>query len=160
MTPLFLCTGCHFLEFLLQNFFNPLINSKIMCLSLPSTSTGVSNCDKHGKQKTSVMIETKWYKIQAKPKGCLQKIFQTLPTNFGKCLNKSCFKFHPFCMAWAGDSDRSLNSSARPETFRAKYLLCLLALSTNIRQEWKYLTVSKTLSYCDMAVLTAIGNTI
>ncbi len=29
-----------------------------------------------------------------------QKFFQTLPPNFDKRLNKSCHKFHPFCMAW------------------------------------------------------------
>jgi hypothetical protein len=45
------------------------------------------------------MNEMKWYEIWPRPKGGVQQIFQTLPLNSGKRLNKSCLKFVPFCKA-------------------------------------------------------------
>ena len=46
------------------------------------------------------MNETKQNKIWPRPKGLVQKIFQTLLPNFSKGHDESCQKFHPFCMAW------------------------------------------------------------
>jgi len=55
----------------------------------------------------SLMNETKWYKIQPRPKVQVQKIFQTLPPKFAKGLNESWLEFHPFCMdvCWQNEAN-------------------------------------------------------
>ncbi len=50
------------------------------------------NCDIHARQKISVMKDVKQSQIWPRPKGGVQIIFQTLPPNFVKSLNKSWHK--------------------------------------------------------------------
>jgi len=63
----------------------------------------LGNCDIPAEQKISLTNEMKWNQIWPRPKGWVQKIFWTLPSNLSvclKCLNKHCHKFCPFCRAW------------------------------------------------------------
>jgi hypothetical protein len=48
--------------------------------------------------KILFMNEMNQYKIWPRPKGWVQKIFQTLPPNFVKGLNESWHKFCSICM--------------------------------------------------------------
>jgi hypothetical protein len=55
----------------------------------------IGNCDICAEGKISFMNEIKRNKIWPRPKGWVQKIFQTLLANFSKGLNESYHKFHP-----------------------------------------------------------------
>jgi hypothetical protein len=55
----------------------------------------LGNCDIHAGWKISFTNKTKLYKIWPRPKGWVQKIFQTLPPNFVEGLNESLHQFHP-----------------------------------------------------------------
>ncbi len=56
-------------------------------LVVPST---LGNCDIHAEGKILYTNEMKQNKIWSRPKGYVQKIFWTLPQNFGNGHNKSC----------------------------------------------------------------------
>ncbi len=71
--------------------FAPLHSKCKACLPLV-------NCDTCAKRKILFLNEMKLYEIWPRPKGWVQKIFQTLPPNFVKGLYKNWFKFHPFFM--------------------------------------------------------------
>ncbi len=66
----------------------------------------IRNCYIHAEQKISFMNKTKWFEIWPRPKDWVrkiflaQKIYKTLPPNFGMGLYKSCHKFCPFSMSW------------------------------------------------------------
>ncbi len=65
----------------------------------------LGNCDIRAEQKVMFTNEKKLNEIQSRPKGWVQKIFWTLPPNFGKSHNQSGQKFSPFCMAWVKVSE-------------------------------------------------------
>ncbi len=60
----------------------------------------LGKCDICAKEKILFANGTKWYKILTRPKGWVQKIFQTLLPNWALRFNESYVKSHPFCMAW------------------------------------------------------------
>ncbi len=57
----------------------------------------ISNCDICAEQKISFTNEMKWNEIRSRLKAWVQKIFRTLPPNFGKGHDESCQKFCPSC---------------------------------------------------------------
>jgi len=95
---------CHVTEFRYAECHYCVCHVAVLTGPFASLSA-LGNCDIHAEQKISFTNETKWNEIWLGPEGWVQKIYLTLLPNFGKGYNKSCKKFHLFCIAWTKVSE-------------------------------------------------------